>query len=418
MLTGTVLGLLLAATYVLANEQLLTANNAMYQSSLDTIAERLQYENAVRDLWLAELETQLHGIIHIEEMSVPLHFMGAWTPRTPRGSLIAQAKETAEKMGVGLSGAPSSSLHIRQIDFEMTGEAGEKYRVFVARIPKSIGWFNLILILELAGVNAQRWQLVTLYGGLFAAGLLGLWLVNWILAGRAIRPTAEAIRQQSDFVAAASHELRGPLAVISASLYAAKKDPHQGARFLEAAERETARLTRLVNDLFMLAGSDAKAWSLLTQPVELDTLCIEVYEQQRLLAAQKGHELMLVLPEEALPVIAADRERLVQLLVILLSNAMDYAPAGTAIELITQAHGSRSVRFSVVDHGPGVPDEDKKRVFERFYRLDKSRTDKAHFGLGLSVANELASLHGGTLSLADTPGGGSTFTLTLPLNAG
>ena len=91
---------------------------------------------------------------------------------------------------------------------------------------------------------------------------------------------------------------------------------------------------------------------------------------------------------------------------------MEYAPAGTPIELKAVLH-YHQICLAVADHGPGIPDEAKPRVFERFTRADASRTDKAHFGLGLSVALELARLHGGTLTCTDTPGGGATFTLTL-----
>ena len=414
ILTGVVLGAMLSITYLMAQQQYSSSMDMLHQNTVTSIVIKLQTERSIKDLWLATLETDSRSIIHIEDKGVALHFQGSWKTATDRGVLIGLAKAEAEKQGVSLTSTPHSSLYAQQLDFALKGQTGEPYKVTVARIPIQYGWYNLVLLEDVSARSQHLLNQLLLYIGLGLIGILALYVVNWFIAGLAIRPTAEAIREQSDFVAAASHELRNPLAVINANVFAARQQPEEAPRFLEIAQRETERLSRLVNDLFMLAGSDAKTWSLSPKPVETDTLCIEVYEQMRLLASQKGHILQLSLPEEALPAINADKERLVQLLVILLSNAMDYAPAGTPILLKAELL-HRNVQFSIVDHGPGIPDEAKKKVFERFYRMDKSRTDKAHFGLGLSVAKELAALHGGTLTLTDTPGGGATFMVTLPL---
>lgn len=411
-LTGIVLCLMLCVTFLMARQQYNNSMDALYQSTVTTVVTKLQVEHTIRDLWLATLEAESRCIIHIEDKGVPLHFPGAWKPLTDRKVLIERAKQDVQ--GIQLTSAPSSSVYTLQLNLTIEGDAGDTYQAAVVRIPANYGWYNLVLLQDISERQQHLLGLLLLYIGLFAAGLLALGVVNWFLAGRAIRPTAEAVRQQADFVAAASHELRNPLAVINASVFAARQQPEESARFLETAQRETDRLARLTGDLFMLAGSDAKAWSLSLRPVEVDTLCIEVYEQHHLVAVQKGHELVLNLPNEPLPTINADKERLVQLLAILLSNAMEYAPAGTPVVLDVQVQ-RHVLLFSVIDHGLGIPDEAKRRVFERFYRMDASRTDKAHFGLGLAVAQELAALHEGTLAVKDTPGGGATFTLSLPL---
>lgn len=413
-LTSLILCLLLFVAYSMSMQQYTAGADALYQTTVTTVVTKLQTENTIRDLWLASVEAEYSCVIHIEDMGVPLHFLGAWKPATDRMVLIEQAKSKAEDKGLRLNKAPSSSLFTQQVTFTITGQAEDTYQTSVVRIPANDGWFNLVLLQDISDRQGQILKLLLIYIGLGVVGIAALYVVNWFLAGRAIRPTAEAIRQQNDFVAAASHELRNPLAVIHASIFAAKQQPEEAPGFLDTAMRETERLSRLTNDLFMLTGSDAKTWSLVEEPVEVDTLCIEVYEQTHLLATQKGHTLSLNLPGKALPTINADKGRLVQLLSILLSNAMDYAPAGTPIELDVQAD-RHNILISVIDHGPGIPDECKKRVFERFYRADKSRSDKEHFGLGLSVAHELAALHGGTLTVTDTPGGGATFTLALPL---
>lgn len=115
-----------------------------------------------------------------------------------------------------------------------------------------------------------------------------------------------------------------------------------------------------------------------------------------------------------MPVISSDGHRLLQLLSVLIANALEHTPEGTPIVLDVKPSG-RYVQFSVVDHGPGIPDSEKEAVFRRFYRSDQSRTDKQHFGLGLAIAKELSGLLGGRLTVSDTPGGGATFVLRLPL---
>ena len=119
------------------------------------------------------------------------------------------------------------------------------------------------------------------------------------------------------------------------------------------------------------------------------------------------------MPEEPLPRCLCDGERIRQLLSILIDNAFCYTPAGGRVLLFLEASPG-ALRIGVSDNGPGIPDSEKERVFERFYRFDAARSQKEHFGLGLSIAWEIARLHRGKLLLTDTTGGGSTFLLILP----
>ena len=131
------------------------------------------------------------------------------------------------------------------------------------------------------------------------------------------------------------------------------------------------------------------------------------------LARKRGRGLRVDLPSGALPAVSADAFRLRQLLTILVDNALRFAPAGSEVELRLSEKGER-VRFAVADRGPGVPDADKKRIFGRFVRGTPAGDDARHYGLGLAVAAELTTLHGGQLWVQDTPGGGATFCLELP----
>ena len=185
-------------------------------------------------------------------------------------------------------------------------------------------------------------------------------------------------------------------------------------------------MARLVEDLLVLANGDLDALPAHLHPIAPDNLCLEVYDAFFPLAQQRQHPLSLTLPEDSVPSIEADPDRVAinkmdkesadpdrvkQLLAILLNNAFDHTPAGTPVELCLTYCGEK-ITLAVQDHGPGIPDAEKARVFDRFYSADPSRTDKHNFGLGLSVAKELARLHHADLTVTDTPGGGAKFAVT------
>ena len=202
--------------------------------------------------------------------------------------------------------------------------------------------------------------------------------------------------------------------MIKSSLQAAADEPARQDRLLAIARAETDRMQRLTEELLFLAGQDAHGLTLRPETLEPDTL-LEFWEAWQAPARQSGHPLTLNLPDDPLPALRADRQRLEQLLGILLHNALDYTPAGGGIEL-TACRRGKAVRFSVRDHGPGVPDWDKDRIFRRFARGESSRTGKEHFGLGLSIARQIALLHKGKLWVEDAPGGGAVFYLELPVD--
>ncbi len=218
------------------------------------------------------------------------------------------------------------------------------------------------------------------------------------------------------FIASASHELRSPLTVILSSLSAMKIAKKEEAEaFSHVIKSEGERMSRLIGDMLTLAGADNGSWSIQPAPVELDTLLLQSYEKFETVAAQKGMQLRIELPDTALPPYVCDGERIAQVLSILLDNAMSYTPQGGHILLSLSKEGNRWM-LRVQDNGPGIPQEARAQIFERFYRAEKSRKDKEHFGLGLCIAQEIVRLHRGRLYLDDTPGGGATFVVSLPAN--
>ena len=132
------------------------------------------------------------------------------------------------------------------------------------------------------------------------------------------------------------------------------------------------------------------------------------------LCAERGFRLELLLPEDPLPPIQGDGQRIAQVLIILLDNAMSCNEQAQNKALTIRAETKKDqMIIQVVDRGKGIPDQEKPHVFERFHRGDRARQDRQHFGLGLAIAYELIALHHGTITLLDTPGGGCTFSIRL-----
>ncbi len=215
------------------------------------------------------------------------------------------------------------------------------------------------------------------------------------------------------FVADASHELRTPLTSIGgyAQLFrhGAAEHPEDLAKTMERIEREAARMGVLVEDLLLLARMD-EGVSVTRSPFDLAALAAHAVEDAR--AADPDRPITLEAPS---PVhVDADEDRLKQVLDNLIANARAHTPPGTPATVRVAERDGAAV-LEVADEGPGVPPEDRDRVFERFYRADPSRTRAAGggAGLGLAIAAEIARAHGGTLELVPTETG-ATFRLTIP----
>ncbi|WRS27968.1 HAMP domain-containing sensor histidine kinase [Oscillospiraceae bacterium MB08-C2-2] len=271
-----------------------------------------------------------------------------------------------------------------------------------------------LILKDTAPENIQlfRVRIVTVLCLLVALGLLILFAHYFI--GYTLKPVEKSRKQQTEFVSAASHELRSPLAVISAGAGAIKKGTLEEAReYADKIEAECARLSRLTGDLLKLASVDSGSWQMKLSEINPETVIIGMAERSEDLAAQRSIRLEIHMEEILFPILHVDEQRIEQALTILMDNALGYTPTRGTIHLGTYVQ-RKNVYFTVTDSGPGVPDGDKERIFDRFYRGDSARTDKEHFGIGLSVAKEIALLHKGNLSVHDAAGGGAQFRLKLP----
>jgi heavy metal sensor kinase len=226
----------------------------------------------------------------------------------------------------------------------------------------------------------------------------------------------EAFRRQRQFTADASHELRTPLAIMKGDIGVAVQRPRSAdeyRRVLLAVEEEVDRLTRLVEDLLLLARADTGQPLLHAEPVELVALLRVVSEQVRPLIEAKELTLDLQVPA-SLPM-SGDTDKLLRLFLNLLDNAIKYTPCGGRVLVRASAQGEQTL-VEVVDSGPGIPAEQLAQVFQRFYRAEAARTRTGGgAGLGLAIARWIAEAHGGRIEAESAVGAGSTFRVWLPL---
>jgi heavy metal sensor kinase len=227
-----------------------------------------------------------------------------------------------------------------------------------------------------------------------------------------------SFKQQQRFVADASHELRTPLAVLRGETEVALAQPRSIDEYkasLNLIKDEAEQLSRIVEDLFILARQPFDTPAIMRERVSLDKVVGECARAAQVLAARKNLKLT-VNANNPLSLIGDD-ELLQRMILNLLDNAVKYTPAGGEVSLDLNAHNG-DARITVRDTGIGIPEKDQPHVFDRFYRVDKARSRAmGGAGLGLSIAHWIAEAHGGTISVESQPGRGSAFTVELPIEA-
>jgi len=221
---------------------------------------------------------------------------------------------------------------------------------------------------------------------------------------------------QRRFMADVSHELRTPLTAIRGNVDLIARTGEADAETLRAVSSEVERLTRMVKDLMLLSQAETGNLPLAQDEVEIDTLVLEVFQQAKVLAPE-GVDLRLGREDQAR--VRGDRDRLKQVVLNLVTNALDHTPSGGTVTISLDCL-QEWARLTVSDTGNGIPPEELPHIFERFYRVDRARrrTALGGAGLGLSIAYWITRSHGGRIDVASEVGKGSTFAVWLPLLSG
>ncbi len=252
-------------------------------------------------------------------------------------------------------------------------------------------------------------------------------LCGWWLAGIAMEPVRESYQRLKQFTADASHELRNPIAVIQTNVQVALADPNPEPEFqrsqLEAIERITRRLGRLLEDLLFLARHDGGLANQRREACDLWQILHEVSAEQQAIAQQK--QITIELPSEQQNLfVSGDRDRLGRLFTNLVSNAIAYTPNGGKVEIAAQIITSQSqIQVQIKDTGLGIPEAELSQIFERFYRYQPQKSSKSSSksvnsstsgsGLGLAIAKAIADSHQGQINVESKVGQGTTFTVNL-----
>src|SRR5579875_3219566 len=233
---------------------------------------------------------------------------------------------------------------------------------------------------------------------------------------RDVTELRQAERMRRELTANVSHELRTPLTSIKGFaetlLAGAMADETTCRRFLEIIDSEASRLMKLVDDLMALSRLESRAVTMDFAPVQLDTLVAEAASRMRPQAEQA--RIALRTTGSAPDPVLADRDRILQVLTNLLDNAIKFTPEGGTVEVAVRQEGGETV-VTVTDSGRGIPEDALPRIFDRFYRVERSRSrEGGGTGLGLAIAKHIVEAHGGRITVASRLGVGTSFTVTLP----
>ncbi|NLC52175.1 MAG: cell wall metabolism sensor histidine kinase WalK [Firmicutes bacterium] len=229
----------------------------------------------------------------------------------------------------------------------------------------------------------------------------------------------ELIHLQQEFVANVSHELRTPLTTVKSYvetlLDGAMEQPKLLVKFLNVVEAETERMVNLVRNLLVLSQFDSYHVSWKKEQVDMNSLVCEVIDQFSLKIKERKLIVENHLKNAQIPKLIVDRDRIKQVWINIIGNALKYTPPGGKIKLGAFLKDEGKVSFYIKDTGIGIPTEEQERVFERFYRVDKGRSrQRGGTGLGLSIAKEIIKAHSGEIWLESSPGEGTTVSFTLP----
>jgi signal transduction histidine kinase len=286
----------------------------------------------------------------------------------------------------------------------------------VAPLPvgaRTIGMISFVRA-EADAFSPDEIELVSLLGRLVGTA------VQNIRSYEAERQTVDELRRLSalraDFVSLVSHELRSPMAAVIGAARTLQDrwrtlSPDQREAFLALIADETNRLAALIGDVLDTSRIDAGTFSYSFMDVDIARLV-----EDAVATASIGQDEVRVLARVAgpVPLVRGDRERLRQIVTNLIDNAIKYSPGGDEVEVAVRA-ANGSVRVVVTDHGPGIPGEQQRLIFEKFGRAEVPGSSKPGTGLGLFIARSIAEAHGGTLDVRSGPDPGATFVLTLPV---
>lgn len=414
--TTAILAVVMVVVFIMNTIQEKQYQRNLFQNNVTQIVDQLTNTSTIKTKWLIQFQESNNLLVRLEDNGVVIPTYFQIHTKTDQSELYEILEGKIASEGMILDSTVFSNRNYTSDIYKLGGSFDESYLGCVTSFISNDNarLIYIIKILDQPGLNTS--YLVLRYGLLTLGGSFLLFVFSFFFINKVVKPVEEGQQKQVEFIAAASHELRSPLTVIRTGISTIRKNPEKSDSILPHIESESDRMVTLINDLLLLAAADAKTWPLAMDSVDIETLIIEVYDTFCSLYNEQKIPIELKLSDDILPLVIGDCDRIKQVLTILMDNALRYTDKNKGILLRAYNSHKRNLNFviEVVDYGPGIPDEQKNHIFDRFYQADSSRTDKKHYGLGLSIAKELVLKHGGTLQVLDTPNGGATFRIHLP----
>ncbi|MDE5977502.1 MAG: HAMP domain-containing histidine kinase, partial [Turicibacter sp.] len=393
-----------------------TTDISSFQRLSMLLIDQLEADELNADLIIQSYESKKDFFCRLTDENGSILYQSLVNFKTSPNLLLNKLEKQNAKVKIVTLKTPSFTTHGGV--FQLKGNAYDSYLGSSHEIITKNGTrYKLDLLLSEESFITFFKPQIPLYLFFWVLAWLSISLMSRCLLKKALAPTEDALQSQKNFIAAASHELKAPLSVIITHIETLKKDLKNNPstfNHLHILDLECRRLSNLIKDLLTLASSDAKTWSLVNSEVNIDTLLINLYEKYEEVCFNKKIILTLDLSDKKYPLLYTDQERLLQILCIYLENAIHHAKQTPSIEIKT-ALTAKNITFYIIDHGKGIKEKDIPYIFDRFYCADQSRTNKTNFGLGLSIAKELATILKGNIGYYDTPLGGATFYLTIAI---
>lgn len=301
----------------------------------------------------------------------------------------------------------------------VTLDSGSSFRYVVYKAPSSNS-SDVMYLQFISRVDAEK-QLAENFGRILIICSIGSWILSifasYYLSQKAMSPVLASWRKQTEFVANASHELRTPLTIIQNKLELLLTKPND--RIIDQMEpialslSEIRHLSKMTSDLLLLSRADSNATVLTEEMVDLNRFVTEVIAPYKEIAESKEMTIWTQLDSNRVSKI--DPVRIQQLLVILLDNSLKYSQAGDSIGITTEVKDNYWI-VEVRDTGQGIPEENREKVFERFYREEKSRNrETGGTGLGLAIAKWIVDLHKGKIEILNNLPKGTIFRVKIPI---
>ncbi|GAE87704.1 sensor histidine kinase [Acetivibrio straminisolvens] len=294
--------------------------------------------------------------------------------------------------------------------------ANGNFKFKFLKIPKAYGY--IIVFLDYSVEEKMFKPLISISTFIVLLSVVLVFSTSLFLASRAIKPIKTSWEKQMAFIADASHELRTPLAVVNSNLEIVMENENETIesqmKWLNNIQSELERMKKLVDDLLFLARADAED-EMPKEYFDLSSLVHKIFDEFTPLCQKKDIEFLLDTKDNI--IFYGNEFRIKQLITILLDNAIKYTGEEGKVELKLESHTS-TVQLSVSDTGEGIPKEHIDKIFDRFYRVDKSRSrNHGGAGLGLAIAKCIVNEHKGNINVSSVVSEGTKFTVSLPYKA-